>query len=114
MPQFISQSAIGSIAAHAATGVFSLVYIVLAQRFGMAISVAGAVGGLVRGGVPAARGASGRSSAVAAANLATYAVCIALTARYRHVKMPLIAPPLVRRAAARADGGLPGRRGGRD
>src|SRR4249920_1483551 len=42
--QFISQSALGSIAAHAATGIFSLVYVLLAQRFGTIISVAGAVG----------------------------------------------------------------------
>src|SRR6185436_1921749 len=41
--QFISQSAIGSIAAHAATGAFSLAYVLLAQRFGTAISVPGAV-----------------------------------------------------------------------
>ena len=40
---FISASAIGSIAAHAATAVFSLVFIVLAQRAGMALSVGGAV-----------------------------------------------------------------------
>ena len=40
---FIAASAIGSIAAHAATAVFSLVYIVLAQRNGTAVSVGGAV-----------------------------------------------------------------------
>jgi hypothetical protein len=89
--QFISQSAIGSIAAHAATGVFSLVYIVLAQRFGIAISVIGAVGTWF---VVAflLRGVEWSFLTVAAANLTTYAVCIALTARYRHVRMPLITP----------------------
>src|ERR1044071_9938122 len=40
---FIAASAIGSIAAHAATAVFSLVFIVLAQRFGMVLSVGSAV-----------------------------------------------------------------------
>src|SRR5215468_6231986 len=40
---FISASAIGSIAAHAATAVFSLVFVVMAQRFGMVLSVGGAV-----------------------------------------------------------------------
>src|SRR4051812_42588918 len=40
---FIAASAIGSIAAHAATAVFSLAYIVLAQRFHTAVSVGGAV-----------------------------------------------------------------------
>src|SRR4051795_13032218 len=41
---FISASAIGSIAAHAATAVFSLVFVVLAQRHGVAFSVVTAVG----------------------------------------------------------------------
>src|ERR1044072_1246359 len=40
---FISASAIGSIAAHAATAVFSLVFVVMAQRFGMVLSVGSAV-----------------------------------------------------------------------
>src|SRR6188508_3603062 len=40
---FIAASAIGSIAAHAATAVFSLVYIVLAQRLGTLFSVSIAV-----------------------------------------------------------------------
>jgi hypothetical protein len=89
--QFISQSAIGSIAAHAATGVFSLGYVVLAQRYGMAISVTGAVAvwfvvALLLRSVP------WTFLSVAGTNLATYAVCIALTARYRHVAMP----PIVR------------------
>src|SRR5581483_11273344 len=82
---FIAASAIGSIAAHAATAVFSVVYIVLAQRFGMTISVGSAVASwfivafllrLVPWTFPA----------VVAANLAIFAVCIALTDRYRHVK----------------------------
>ncbi len=86
---FISASAIGSIAAHAATAVFSLVFIVLAQRFGMVVSVVGAVGSwflvafLLRL-VPWA------FLTVAATNLAIFGVCIALTNRYRYVKMPLI------------------------
>jgi hypothetical protein len=84
---FISQSAIGSIAAHAATGVFSLVYVVLAQRLGMTISVLGAVGSwFVVAFV--LRAVEWTFPAVAAANLAMFAVCIALTARYRHVRMP--------------------------
>jgi uncharacterized membrane protein (GlpM family) len=89
---FISASAIGSIAAHAATAVFSLAYIMLAQRAGMAASVGGAVAVwfvvafLLRsvqwGFLP-----------VAAINLALFGICIALTNRYRHVQMP----PLVRK-----------------
>jgi uncharacterized membrane protein (GlpM family) len=88
--EFISRSAIGSIAAHGATGVFSLVFIVLAQRFGMTVSVVGAVATWF---VVAflLRAVEWTFPGVAAANIAIYAVCIALTARYRHVRMPLIA-----------------------
>ena len=87
---FIAASAIGSIAAHAATAVFSLVYIVLAQRqrHGRAASAA-----------PSRSGSSSPSCcapvqwtflSVAAANLAIFGICIALTNRYRHVQMPMI------------------------
>jgi hypothetical protein len=88
---FISQSAIGSIAAHAATGVFSLAYIVLAQRFCVAISVGSAVATWF---IVAfiLRAVEWSFLGVAATNLAIYAVCIALTAGYRHVRMPLITP----------------------
>ena len=85
--QFISQSAIGSIAAHAATGLFSLAYVVLAQRFGTALSVGGAVGvwfvvAFLLRLVP------WTFASAAGLNLATFAICIALTGRYRHVAMP--------------------------
>jgi hypothetical protein len=86
---FISASAIGSIAAHAATAVFSLVFVVMAQRFGMVLSVGGAVAtwfvvAFLLRKVPWS------FWSVAAVNLAMFGVCIALTNCYRHVKMPLI------------------------
>jgi hypothetical protein len=86
---FISASAIGSIAAHAATAVFSLVYIVLARRNGMAVSVGAAVAAWF---VVAflLRSVQWTFVSVAAANLALFGVCIALTDRYRHVGMPVI------------------------
>ena len=87
---FISQSAIGSIAAHGATAVFSLAYVLLAQRFGIAVSVSGAVA--VWFAVAYwLRGFEWTFLTVAAANLALFAVCIPLTARFRHVAMPPIA-----------------------
>ena len=86
---FISASAIGSIAAHAATGVFSVIYVVLAQRFGMALSVSGAVASWFIVAF-ALRAVPWTFPGVVAANLAVYAVCIALTNRYRHVAMPMI------------------------
>jgi hypothetical protein len=90
--RFISDSAIGSIAAHAATGWFSLVYILLAQRFGMALSVAGAVGSWFVIAFALTQ-VKWTFLSAAAVNLATYAVCIVVTSRYRHVRMP----PFVRR-----------------
>jgi uncharacterized membrane protein (GlpM family) len=85
--QFISQSAIGSIAAHTATGAYSVAFVMLAQRFGMPVSVGGAVAvwfavALLLRSLPLS------FWGMAAVNLATYAACIVLTARYRHVRMP--------------------------
>jgi hypothetical protein len=86
---FIAASAIGSIAAHAATAVFSLVYVVLARRNGMAASVGGAVAAWF---VVAflLRSVQWTFLSVAATNLVLFGVCIALTNRYRHVRMPAI------------------------
>jgi hypothetical protein len=77
--------------AHAATGWFSLVYILLAQRFGTPISVGGAVAVWFAVAFLLRSSPVGFPGAVAI-NLATYAVCIVLTARYRHVEMRLSAP----------------------
>jgi hypothetical protein len=87
--QFISQSAIGSIAAHAATAVFSLVYIVLAQHSGVAVSVLAAVGTWLAV-ASLLRAVEWTFLLVGAANLAIFAICIALTSHYRHVRMPRI------------------------
>src|SRR5262245_20007726 len=89
---FISASAIGSIASHAATAVFSLVFIVLAQRQGVAVSVGGAVASWFAVAF-ALRSVNWTFLTVAATNLSFYAVCIALTNRYRHVQMP----PIIRK-----------------
>jgi hypothetical protein len=86
---FISASAIGSIAAHAATGVFSVVFILLAQRYGMIVSVGAAV---VSWFVTAylLRSVPWTFASAAITNLSVYGICIALTDRYRHVRMPAI------------------------
>jgi hypothetical protein len=86
---FISASAIGSIAAHAATAVFSVVFIVLAQRLGTALSVGAAVAAWFAVAF-LLRSVSWTFPGAAAANLGMFAVCIALTNRYRHVRMPPI------------------------
>jgi len=85
--QFISQSALGSIAAHAATGVFALVYVLLAQRFGMLISVLVAVGVWFAVALPL-RSMEWTFLPVASLTIAIYLICIALTSRYRNVPMP--------------------------
>src|SRR3954453_9897367 len=82
---FISASAIGSIAAHAATAVFSLVFIMLAQRSAMVVSVGSAVAVWF---VVAflLRSVSWTFYTVVAANLALLCMCLALTNRYRHLQ----------------------------
>lgn len=87
--QFISQSALGSIAAHAATGVFSVVYVLLAQRFGTIISVTGAVGAWFAAALPM-RAAEWSFPVVAGVCLAIFAVAIVLTTKYRNVPMPRV------------------------
>ena len=86
---FISASAIGSIAAHAATAIFSMVYIVLARRAGVAVSVGGAVA-IWFIAASLLRSVSWTFLSVAAANLVLFGICIALTNRYRYVQMPPI------------------------
>ncbi len=86
-PEFLAQSALGSIAAHAATGVFSLIYVLLAQRCGMAISVAGAVG-LWFVVALLLRSMEWTFIPLAAINLAIFALCITVTTRYLNVPMP--------------------------
>jgi len=86
---FIAASAIGSITAHAATAVFSLVFVVLAQRNNMVVSVGGAVAVWF---VVAflLRQVTWPFIGAVAVNLALFGACIAVTDRYRHVRMPAI------------------------
>jgi hypothetical protein len=84
---FIGQAALGSVAAHSATGVFALVYAVLAQRQTMAVSVGGAVASWFAAAL-LMRTVEWTFAGAASVNLAVYAVCIALTAHYRHVPLP--------------------------
>ena len=86
---FISASAIGSIAAHAATAVFSVVFILLAQRASLAVSVGGAIG-IWFVAAFTLRSVPWTFVSVAAICLAVFGICIALTNRYRHVQMPAI------------------------
>jgi hypothetical protein len=86
---FIAEGALASLPVNAATIFLGLTYVVLAQRRGALVSAAAAVGvwlalasvirlfhwSLVAGLI---------------ANVITFAICVPLLQRYRHVKMPLI------------------------
>lgn len=86
---FIAQGALASLPINAATMFLGLTYIFLAQRNNIAVSLGAAImvwlilAGIIRaidwtlvGGI--------------AVNAVTFAICLPLMARFRHVKMPLI------------------------
>jgi hypothetical protein len=88
-PAFIAEGALASLPINAATIVFGLIYVVLAQRRGAIVSWSSAavcwialalilqmVHWSLTGGL--------------AVNFIAYGICIPLMARFRHVKMPLI------------------------
>ena len=66
---FIARSALGSLSANAVTGIFTLVYVVLAQRQPLAVSLA---------------------AALAVWFALAFAVCIPLVVQYCHVAMPRV------------------------
>lgn len=84
---FIANGAIGSLAANAVTGIYSLIYAFLAQRFGLLISLGAALAawfgiGFVATSLPWNVGMATLFSVV------VFAVCIPLVMHYCHVKMP--------------------------
>ena len=84
---FIANGAIGSLAANAVTGIYSLIYAFLAQRFGLLISLGAALAawfgiGFVATSMPWTVGTATLFSVV------VFAVCIPLVMHYCHVKMP--------------------------
>jgi hypothetical protein len=87
-PDFIAASALGSLAVNAANGVFGLVYVVLAQRRGLFISVASALAVWIAIAV-AFRAIEWTLLRALLLNVAVYAVCLPLAARFRHAAMPV-------------------------
>ena len=85
--RFIADGAIGSLSANAITGLFSLVYVILAQRLGL-ISVVIALA-LWFALAFAASSIPWTIVSVIAFNIVMFAVCIPLARRYCHVPMPL-------------------------
>ena len=86
---FLEASTVASLAIHAASGVFGMVYVMLAQRRSLLVSMGGA---LVAWTVCASaiREITWTISTAALLNAVVYAICIPLARRYLHVMMPPI------------------------
>jgi hypothetical protein len=87
--RFIAASTITSIAAHAATGLLGITYVLLAQRHSLAVSLGGALAAWIASAV-AIRSLPWTLMSALAINVVTYAFCVTVAERYLHVKMPLI------------------------
>src|SRR5262245_3221359 len=86
---FIARSALGSLSANAVTGIFTLVYVVLAQRQALAVSLLAALA--IWLALSFALSVVPWTIVTAMAfNVAVYAICIPLVTRYCHVPMPRI------------------------
>lgn len=86
---FIASGALASIGINAATGVFAIVYVILAQRHGILVSLGAALGIWTVLAVIITQWEFSLLTALAA-NVIVYLVAIPLGYRYRDVKMPLI------------------------
>jgi hypothetical protein len=86
---FIAEGALASLPINAATIFLGLTYVVLAQRRSAAVSLAGAV--IVWLALAAlSRTVQWSLAGGLLANAVTFAICLPLMQRFRHVKMPLI------------------------
>lgn len=86
---FIAQGALASLPINGATIVLGLIYVVLAQRHGLAVSCGAAVAvWIVLASI--IRYFDWSLTAGLAVNFVAFGICIPLLARYRHVKMPLV------------------------
>jgi len=86
---FIAQGALASLPINAVTILFALTYVVLAQRRSALVSFAGAIAvWIVLAAL--ARMVHWTLAAGIIANVVSFAVCLPLMRRFRHVKMPLI------------------------
>jgi hypothetical protein len=84
---FIANSALGSLSANAVTGIFSLIYVILAQRQPLAVSLAAALAVWFVLALTLAT-MDWTIVSVVAFNAVVFAVCIPLVMRYCHVPMP--------------------------
>ncbi|MEW6450355.1 MAG: hypothetical protein AB1490_06895 [Pseudomonadota bacterium] len=84
---FIANGAIGSLAANAVTGIYSLIYAFLAQRRGLLVSLGAALIAWFALGYVAIR-VPWTVGTVTIFNIAVFTVCVPLVMHYCHVKMP--------------------------
>ena len=89
---FIAESVVGGLAMNAVSGIFMLIYIVLAQRRGLAISLLTALASWLILAV-LARFVAWTTTISILANIVVYTGCILLTSRFRDV----VIPPTVRK-----------------
>ena len=86
---FIAEGALASLPINAATIWLALTYVVLAQRQNAAVSALGAVAVWIAFAA-LARAVPWSLAGGILANAVTFAICLPLMRRFRHVKMPLI------------------------
>src|SRR5271155_3966959 len=86
---FIADSAVASLAVHAASGIFGMAYVVAAQRRSFAVTIAAAVGTWIACAL-AIRAITWSVPGAILLNVAAYGACVPLARRYLHVRMPLI------------------------
>ena len=84
---FIAESVVGGLAMNAVSGIFMLIYIVLAQRRGLAVSLLTALASWLILAV-LARFVAWTATISILANIVVYTVCILLTRRFRDVAIP--------------------------
>ncbi len=86
---FLAQAATASLAINAATGVYMLIYVALAQRAPLLVSLPAGLGVWVLLAI-GMRGLDLTITQAVIANVVVYAVCIPLVARFRHAAMPVV------------------------
>jgi uncharacterized membrane protein (GlpM family) len=84
---FLAQAAVASLAVNAATGIYGMVYVLLAQRFALWIALPAGFATWLLSAV-LIRAFDWTLARALAANLLVYAIAVPLAARFRHVRMP--------------------------
>src|SRR5262249_24236453 len=87
--QYLSDSTVASLASHAATGLFGISYVILAQKRSLVVSLGGGLAVWLASALVIRSVAWTIWSAILL-NVVTYAVCVPLAQHYLHVKMPVI------------------------